>query len=225
MRLSFPRNLRTMSFFLKRISFLVVVFFVIEIICMRASVGYGYKRNEDPLITVFKSVIFYGKRGDWEKVRSDINSIRDRINDVKTIFGVDLWPKFDVGLEQQNFQEVVIAMANLTFLAIREKYYWNLTEGLQNFTKAKVRLRLAEEYYTTLLSGNVRKYDKLNGTEIHDEIFNKFAEAKKTLGSLGFLGAGAVSPKPKEFETITKEIEKKLLKVFPFFENGKEIIY
>jgi hypothetical protein len=214
-----------MSFFLKQIYFLVIVFFTLEIICPKVSVGYGYKRNEDPLITVFKSVIFYGKKSDWVKVKSDINSIRDRIDDVKALFGVDLWPKFDAGLGQQNFQEVVNAMANLTFLAIREKYYWNLTESLQKYTKAKVRLRLAEEYYTTLLLGNVRRYDKLYGTKFHDEIFNKFNEAKRTLGSLGFLGAGAVGPKPKEFEMITKEIEKKLLVVFPYFENGREITF
>jgi hypothetical protein len=76
-----------------------------------------------------------------------------------------------------------------------------------------------------LLAGNVRRYDKLNGKKFHDEIFNKFLEAKKTLGSIGFLGAGAVSPKPKEFEMITKEIEKKLLIVFPYFESGKETTY
>ena len=210
--------------FLSKQYILIIVFFAI-IICPKVSVGYGYKKNEDPLITVFKSVIFYGRKGDWAKVKSDINSISDRIDDVKTLFDVDLRPKFDTGLAQQNFQEVVNAMANLTFLAIREKYHWNLVGNLQMFTRAKVRLRIAEEYYTTLLAGNVRRYDKLNDTKIHDRVFNKFSEAKKTLGSIGFLGAGAVSPKPGEFKMITKEIEKKLLMVFPYFENGKEITY
>ncbi len=210
--------------FLSKQYILIIVFFVI-IICPKVSFGYGYKKNEDPLVTVFKSVIFYGRKGDWAKVKSDINSISDRIDDVKTLFDVDLRPKFDTGLAQRNFQVVVNAMANLTFLAIREKYYWNLAENLQMFTRAKVRLRLAEEYYTTLLAGNVRRYDKLNDTKIHDRIFNKFKEARKTLGSIGFLGAGAVSPNPKEFEMITKEIEEKLLMVFPYFENGKEITY
>ena len=100
-----------------------------------------------------------------------------------------------------------------------------LTENLRIFGRANVRLRLAEEYYTMLLSGNVRRYDSLNGTKLHDEIFNKFAEARKTLGSLGFLGAGAVNPRPDGFLIITKEIEQKLLLVFPYFESGKEITY
>ncbi len=187
--------------------------------------GYGYGRNEDPIITVFKSVIFYGRKNDWARVESDTNTISDRINDVRNIFEINLKPKLDAGISQHNLQEVIKVMANLVFLAMREKYYWSLTENLRMFARANVRLRLAEEYYTLLLSGNVRRYDKLNGTKFHDEIFNKFSEAKKSLGSIGFFGAGAVSPRQKEFERITKEIEERLLIVFPYFESGKEITY
>ena len=156
---------------------------------------------------------------------TDIDTISDRIDDVKNIFAVDLRPELNAGLSQHDFQKVVKVMANLVYLTIKEKYYWNISEGLRMFTRAKVRLRLAGEYYTLLLSGNVRKYDKLNGTKYHDEIFNKFTEARNTLGSTGFLGAGAVSPKLKDFEIVTKDIEQKLLIVFPYFESGKEIAY
>ena len=198
---------------------------LVAIFCQRSSEGYGYKKNDDPIITVFKSVIFYGKKSDWERINTDIDTISDRIDDVKNIFAVDLRPELNAGLSQHDFQKVVKVMANLVYLTIKEKYYWNISEGLRMFTRAKVRLRLAGEYYTLLLSGNVRKYDKLNGTKYHDEIFNKFTEARNTLGSIGFLGAGAVSPRLKEFETVTKDIEQKLLIVFPYFESGKEIAY
>ena len=198
---------------------------LIVIFCQGSSEGYGYKKNDDPIITVFKSVIFYGKKSDWERIMTDIDTISDRIDDVKNIFAVDLRPELNAGLSQHDFQKVVKVMANLVYLTIKEKYYWNISEGLRMFTRAKVRLRLAGEYYTLLLSGNVRKYDKLNGTKYHDEIFNKFTEARNTLGSTGFLGAGAVSPKLKDFEIVTKDIEQKLLIVFPYFESGKEIAY
>ena len=198
---------------------------LIVIFCQGSSEGYGYKKNDDPIITVFKSVIFYGKKSDWERINTDIDTISDRIDDVKNIFAVDLRPELNAGLSQHDFQKVVKVMANLVYLTIKEKYYWNISEGLRMFTRAKVRLRLADEYYTLLLSGNVRKYDKLNGTKYHDEIFNKFTEARNTLGSTGFLGAGAVSPKLKDFEIVTKDIEQKLLIVFPYFESGKEITY
>jgi len=205
--------------------YILIIVFSVIIICPKDSYGYGYKRNEDPIITVFKSAIFYGRKNDWVRVESETNTISDRIDDVWNLFEVNLKPKLDAGISQRNFQEVIKVMANFVFLAIREKHYWNLTENLSMFERAKVRLRLAEEYYTLLLSGNVRTYDKLNGRKFHDEIFNDFAEARKTLGSMGFLGAGAVSPRPKEFEAITKRIEQKLLIVFPYFESGKEITY
>lgn len=206
-------------------TYIICIVFALILLCPGISAGYGYKRDEDPIVTVFKSVIYYGKQGDWERVESDISTISDRIDDVKNIFDVNLKPGLTAGLSQHNFQEVVNVMANLVFLSIREKNYWNLSEELRMFARAKVRLRLAEEYYTSLLSGNVRKYDKLNGTKLHDDIVNKFSEAGKALGSLGFLGAGAVRPRPDEFEIVTNEIERKLLIVFPYFECGKKITY
>ncbi len=212
-----------MSFLTKKYILIIVFFFIT--IYPKVSGGYGYKRNEDPIITVFKSVIFYGRKGDWARVETDINTISDRVDDIRNLFDVDLKPRLDAGISQHNFQEVIKGMANLVFFAIREKFYWNLTEDLRIFGRANVRLRLAEEYYNLMLSGNVRKYDSLNGTKLHDELFNKFVDARKTLGSLGFLGAGAVSPRPDGFLIITKEIEQKLLLVFPYFESGKEITY
>ena len=215
-----------MAIFLKQKFPIIISYSLLIVICCQcSSEGYGYKKNDDPIITVFKSVIFYGKKSDWERINTDIDTISDRIDDVKNIFAVDLRPELNAGLSQHDFQKVVKVMANLVYLTIKEKYYWNISEGLRMFTRAKVRLRLAGEYYTLLLSGNVRKYDKLNGTKYHDEIFNKFTEARNTLGSTGFLGAGAVSPKLKDFEIVTKDIEQKLLIVFPYFESGKEIAY
>lgn len=198
---------------------------LVILMCPRSSIGYGYKRNEDPIITIFKSAIFYGRKDDWVRVEADINTISDRIDDVQNLFEVDLRPQLEAGISQHNIQKVIKAMANLVFLAIREKFYWNLTENLRMFSRANVRLRLAEEYYTLLLSGNVRRYDSLNGTKLHAELFNEFVEARKTLGSMGFLGAGGVSPRPDGFLVITKGIEQKLLLAFPYFKSGKEIIY
>ena len=214
-----------MFYFSRQQRLLFSSIFILITIFPGLSFGYGYKREEDPLITVFKSVVFHGRTNDWKKVEVGINTINDRINDVYVLFEVNLKIKLDTGLEKHDFQEVIKIMANLVFLAIREKFYWNLAEELKMFSKAKVRLRLVEEYYTTLLSGNVRRYDKINGTEMHEKIINMFAEARRSLGSLGFLGAGAVPPKAEEFGRIAYEIEQKLITVFPYFESGKEIPY
>ena len=214
-----------MFYFSRQQLLLFSAIFILITIFPGLSFGYGYKKEEDPLITIFKSVVFHGRENDWTKVESGITTIQDRINDVQDLFGVNLRTKLDTGLEEHDFQEVIKVMANLVFLAIREKFYWNLAEELKMFNRAKVRLRLVEEYYTALLAGNVRRYDRINGTKMHEKIINTFAEARKALGSLGFLGAGAVAPRADEFRRIVNEIEQKLITVFPYFESGKEISY
>ncbi|MEP9410772.1 MAG: hypothetical protein HRF42_05105 [Candidatus Brocadia sp.] len=183
--------------------------------------GYGYAREEDPLIMVFKAIILYGRQSNWPKVATEVNSISDRIADIYRIFKIDLKPQINRAIQQQDFQSLANHMANLIFLAIREKFYYNRKEELKIFIRAKVRLRLAEEYYTTLLAGNVRDYDARHNTSLHEGIYNRFVKARDPLGSTGFLGAGAIKPDVKEFDALTREIEALLLKAFPYFETGE----
>jgi len=83
--------------------------------------------------------------------------------------------------------------------------------------KAKVRLRLAEEYYTKLLSGNVRSYDLKNGSNINALIYQLFIKGHKSIGSLGFFGVGGINPDLEKFSEITNKIKENLLTVFPYF--------
>ena len=183
--------------------------------------GYGYAKEEDPLIKAFKAVILCGRQGDWSSVVKEVNNINDRIADIHKIFEIDFKPRIDHAIQQQDFQSMANHMANLVFLAIREKFYYNRQEKLEIFIRAKVRLRSVEEYYVTLLAGNVRDYDFRHKTNLHECIYNKFAKARDTIGSMGFLGAGAVKPNLKDFEQLTKEIEGLLLQAFPYFETGQ----
>ena len=192
-------------------------------VCQNGVYGYGYAREEDPLIKSFKEVILYGRQANWPKVTAEINGIADRIEDIHKIFKVDLKPRIDHSIQAQDFQSLANQMANFIFLAIGEKFYYNRREGLEIFTRSTVRLRLTEEYYTLLLSGNVRDYDVRHKTHLHEDVYNRFVKARETLGSAGFLGAGAVKPDLNGFKTLTKEIETLLLKVFPYFESGTEI--
>lgn len=185
--------------------------------------GYGYAREEDPLVKSFKVVISCARDADWPKVSAEINGIADRIEDIHKIFKVDLKPRIDQSIRSQHFQSLANQMANLVFLALCEKFYYNNREGLEIFVRSRVRLRLAEEYYTLLLSGNVRDYDARHKTHLHEEIYGRLVKARETLGSAGFLGAGAVKPNLNGFKVLTKEIETLLLKVFPYFESGTEI--
>lgn len=184
--------------------------------------GYGYKREEDPLITSFKAIIFHGKQDNWSMVRSEIEKINDRINDLNTIFNINFNPLFTITIQEQNFRNLCNQMATLVFFAIKEKFYYNQKENLEIFVRAKVRLRLAEEYYSTLLSGNVLAYDERHATSLHKEIIERFAGLRNTIGSTGFLGAGAKEPNVYEFNRIANEIESLLLKAFPYFDTNQK---
>lgn len=199
----------------------LIFFFCHPFLTQKCVHGYGYAKEEDPLIKVFKSIIFYGRQSNWSKVAAEVDIINDRITDVYTIFKVDLRPRIESAVQQKDFQTLANHMANLVFLAIREKFYYNRREKLEIFTRSKVRLGLAEEYYLTLLAGNVRNYDVRHKTNLHEEIYNRFVKARNTLGSMGFLGAGAVKPVLKDFEIVTREIETLLLQAFPYFETGQ----
>ncbi|MBW7897732.1 hypothetical protein B188_25730 [Candidatus Brocadiaceae bacterium B188] len=76
-------------------------------------------------------------------------------------------------------------MANLVFFAIREQFYYNLKEKLAIFIRSKVRLELAEEYYLTLLAGNVRNYDVRHKITFHEGIYQRLVKARVTIGQYG----------------------------------------
>lgn len=174
-------------------------------------------------MTVFKATVFYGKQSDWERVKKEVDSIGDRLEDVCVIFDIDLRPMVSEAVERHDLQALAKLMANLVFLAIKEKHYYNCQENLEILVRSKVRLRIAEEYYTTLLAGNVMGYDLRHGTHLHEDIMDSFVRARPTLGSLGFLGAGGAEPDPKEFDRLATNIETALLKAFPYFVHGKEV--
>lgn len=198
----------------------LVVNFCLLISSHNIASGYGYAKEEDPLIKAFRAIILYGRHANWPKVAAEVNSISDRFADINKIFDIDFKTRIDHTILQQDFQSLANQAANVVFLAIREKFYYNRQEKLEIFFRAKVRLRLAEEYYITLLSGNVRDYDVRHKSNLHETIYNKFIKARDTLGSIGFFGAGSVKPNVKEFDLLTKEIETLLLKAFPYFETG-----
>ncbi|MBW7897731.1 hypothetical protein B188_25710 [Candidatus Brocadiaceae bacterium B188] len=51
--------------------------------------GYGYAKEEDPLIKVFKAVIFCERQANWEKISHEVNMISDHIDDIYAIFKIN----------------------------------------------------------------------------------------------------------------------------------------
>ncbi|MGR3220054.1 MAG: hypothetical protein ACUZ8H_09600, partial [Candidatus Anammoxibacter sp.] len=126
-------------------SYLTTIFTFLLILSLQINTlfAYGYKRDEDPLIKVFKEVVYYGKKSDWVQIAKQIDTISDRVNDVRVIFHEDLAQGLNDAINNHDFQGFIKCMANLVFMAMREKFYWNRSEKLTIHLKAKVRLRLA----------------------------------------------------------------------------------
>ncbi|MBI2560594.1 MAG: hypothetical protein HYW14_05630, partial [Planctomycetes bacterium] len=165
------------------------------------------------------SAIVNGRADNWEKVAIEIKGLDWQIVELKNELNKDLGPKLQEALAYKDIQELANYLANLVFLSIEQKFYWNTQERLTDYEKAKARLYSAEVYYDEILEGNVMKYDKKNGTKHHEEVKSMFIEAKKALGSPGLYGIGQKPPQPERFKDLTAEIEKRLLSVFPFFEH------
>lgn len=210
--------IRHFTFDFKMKKFIITTLLVLFVFSLfqGSAFAYGYKGDEDPLLKVFKSTVYYGRKNNWGKVENEIRSIGDRIGDVNDIFGIDLGPKFAESIGKEDFQLFVNNMVQLVILAIREKFYWNRKEKLKIVVKSKVRIRLAKEYYVKLLSGNVRKLDVKNNTNINDQIYQYFDDVVKTIGSFGFFGVAGIEPDLKKFNAITNEIEGKISSVFSF---------
>lgn len=180
--------------------------------------GYGYKKVEDPLLKSFKSAIVNGRLGNWDQVAVDIENLDWQLVELKEELSKDLKPRFKEALKARSIQSLANCLANMVFLSIVQKFYWNNREKLANYDSAKARIYSAEVYYSEILESNVMKYDKANGTRRHEEIKGLFVEAQKVLGSPGLFGVGEKPPQPGKFKELSVKIEKKILSVFPFFE-------
>jgi len=186
--------------------------------------GYGYTKEEDPLLKSTKKAILYGKRGEWDRVAKEIKALSWQIEELKVDFHMDMGPILEKALKSKNMQKLAKALANLTYLALIQKFYWNAKEKLKRYVPAKARLYSAEIYYTEILHGNVRKYDHRNGTEFHREIMERFKAARWTLGSPGLFGVGARPPEPKRFKELALQIMERIEKVYPYFQVPSKII-
>ena len=181
--------------------------------------GYGYGTGaEDPLIKAFQNVVKDGKTGNWPKVSQHVKGIEVPLKNLKEYFKIDLQTKLEAGIRSQDIQVVVKSMAHLIFLAIKEKFYWNLKENLSDPAASLSRLKLAKRYYTDILMGNVKNLDGRHQSNLNESILAEFENSFKALGNPGVFGMGAIPPKPDEFKESTLRIEGKILKAFPYFD-------
>lgn len=103
----------------------------------KTAYSYGYKREEDPLITTFKAIIFHGKQDNWLMVQNEIENITDRINDINTLFNIDFKPLFAVTLREQDFRNLCNQMATLVFFCNKGKVLLQQKRTTENFCSCK----------------------------------------------------------------------------------------
>lgn len=188
------------------------------------ALGYGYTREEDPLLKAFEVAVRAARQNDAGTAAAQIDAVRWQTNELKADVRVD----FEARLRQAHRGDpteasMVQAWANLVYLALLQKFYWNLQEQIGDYHKARARLEAAQAYYELALAGNVRRQDDERrardpkAPSRHDDIMRRFAAARDALGSPGLFGSGARRADPAAFRAAVVGIAGHLRAAFPGF--------
>lgn len=186
--------------------------------------GYGYTREEDPLLRAFEAAVRAARTGDVAAATAQVDAVRWQTDELKDDVRVDFGPTLRRAHEKGATEAgIVQAWANLVYLALLQKFHWNLKEQLGDYHKARPRLEAAQAYYEAALAGNVRRHDEERrkadprAPSRHDDILARFAAARQALGSPGLFGSGARAADPAAFRTAVVGIAGHLRVVFPGF--------
>lgn len=191
-----------------------------------AARGYGYTREDDPLLRSFEEAVRSARQGRLEVARTQVEAVRWQLDELRASedLGVDFGPELRrVHAQGATEGRVVAGWANLVYLALLQKLHWNLKEQLADYHKARARLDSARAYYELALAGNVRRHDEERrradprAPSRHEDIVRRFDAASAALGSPGLFGTGARAPDPRAFREAAVAIAGHLRAVFPSF--------
>lgn len=183
--------------------------------------AYGYTRDDDPLLKSFKRAVIAARQSDWPAVDTQIKAVKWQLDELDKELGLDLTPALDKARGSKNSRDVIISWANLVYMALRQKFFWNLKEQLADFNKAKSRLSAARYYYEVVLAGNVRRYDKKRGTAYAKELEGLYSTARSQLGRPSVMGTASVSADPDGFQKTSDRILAILDRIFPYFSKPR----
>jgi hypothetical protein len=172
------------------------------------SYGYGGVASEDPVLIAFKNSISAVKANDWGKVEKIINDVSHTIESMDTFFGYNLLPELKKAIGNKDFKQVVKLLANLIYLSMMEKFEIMVQKELKDKEYTKSKLEICEIYYTGVLRGNVKSYDKKKGTTLADDILKAFERLEKLQDDPANLS---------KFKDTTESIKNNLNKAFDYF--------
>lgn len=171
---------------------------------------------QGPLIELFQDVVVSTKKGDWERIGKRVHEIGGPVGEHKKSFGIDMMPRIQKAVAAKNEGEMLKYLAQVIYLDMRAQFRMILSSKLENFLDAKERLDLAKEYYTAVLSGNIKR----KAPERAQKIDAEFLSAQGALGNPGFyVDLPPAPPDPKGFEESSKIIEAEIAAVYTYFKE------
>ena len=179
--------------------------------------GYGYSRDDDPLLKSFRKAVVSARKKDWKELEKATEEVTWQTDELATDFGIKFHAALVKAARAKSAKAAILKWANLVDLALRQKFYWNLKEKLADFPKSKARLAAARYYYDMVLAGNVKRFDKSRKTTLNKEIEALFDRARTELGRPAIIGTGSRAADPKAFRKSAAAILKRLDQVFPYF--------
>ena len=189
--------------------------------------GYGYTRDDDPLLLAFRAAVQAAREDDLSAARAQVERVGWQVDELKAAddLKIDFGPPLRQAHEGPDATSagVIQAWANLVYLALLQKFHWNLREELQDYHKARARLDAAQTYYELALAGNVKEDDRRRrekdpaAPSRHEDVLAQFKAAREALGSPGLFGVGARPPDLETFRKATVRIAGHLNAVFPSF--------
>ena len=189
-----------------------------------SALGYGYSRDEDPLLIALRGAVEAARADDVSGALEQVDAVQWQLDELRDDVGID----FEDALRAAHAPgasstQVIHAWSNLVYLALPQKFHWNLDEELADYHSASARLEAAETYYDMVFAGNVRRHDRArrarnpDARSRHDDIVAQFARARDALGSPGLLGQGARAPDLDAFRAAVVRIAGHLNTVFSDF--------
>lgn len=97
-------------------------------------------------------------------------------------FGIDLKARLETAVNAKSPSQILKTLAQVIYLGMRMEFEIIMDSQINNYLDSKSRLHRTRDYYTKILSGNVKRKHPMG----HQKIKEQFIFAEAALGNPGF---------------------------------------